>query len=188
VQLANPQWETFALHLAGGANQTEAAKRAGFSSGAANQGSRLAKYPQIAARVAELKAAVQTTSEAGCLSPEEFHVSRPFIVNKLVETHEDARKAKQFSVCVNAMLALAKIGKLIDSTPGPSRVTQVNVSGLTPAQMNQVLRESLGQLPATERKQISGELPELSEVIDVEALECESSSINQGGLAVDRES
>ena len=167
MRLSNPQWETFALHYAGGASKTEAARRAGYRVGQGNQGSRLAKHPEIAQRVQELRTTNEQTGKVTeTLSAEELHGSKPYIINTLVTIHALAMEAKQFSTCVNAMALIARINKLIDSTPGPRSVTQINhVNGLTKEKLHEVLTQSLGALPPEERKRIeaAGE-----EILDAE--------------------
>jgi hypothetical protein len=180
MELSNPQWETFALHVAGGANKTEAARRAGYSMGAGNQGSRLAKYPAIVERVEQLRReSAQDATKDKKHSPEAIHLSKPYIVNKLVETYEDAKKAKQYPVCITSLQTLARIGGLIDSSSSgrPSVKTTTNIT-FNVNELNANLKAQLDEVSPSERQRLLEGNPDLAalmggKVIDVEPAEDE---------------
>jgi hypothetical protein len=91
------------------------------------------------------------------------------VVVELASIHRIAKKEGQYGVCINALLALARIGKLIDSTPGPRSVSQtLNVNGLTPDTLRTILRQNLGALPEAEQKQLSAAA---GDILDAELLE-----------------
>ena len=86
--LVDPKYEAFAQLLSCGSTYTEAAIRAGFKETAAKfTGSKLAKKPEIVARVTELQ---ERSASSMCLT---VGIDRAWVVKKLVENVERAMQA-----------------------------------------------------------------------------------------------
>jgi len=185
MRLSDPKREAFAQHRAIGKSQSEAARLADYATGnPGNTGMRLSREPQVAARVQELR---QGSTEPAASDPASVHTSKLSVVTNIVSIHRLAKASKEYAIALQCQRTLAQIGGLLGDGTGTRVSNTVNITGMTPAEMNLALRQSLGSLPIADRKQIAGEEPAIGEVIDVEALECESTAINQSDLAVERE-
>jgi len=172
-QLADPRWETFAQHRAHGKSMSEAARAADYKA-AGNQGHRLAKRPDVAARIAELEQAY--ASQVGTNPGAKFK-SEVWVTVELASIHKRAKQKGQLAVCVSALTLLARIGRLIDSSPGarPATLNQFNIN-MSAKEMNAVLRGNLATVPAEERAALA---LEAGDVIDLEAVA--SKPDEQGG-------
>jgi len=181
MRLSNPKWELFAQHRAAGESMSESARRAGFLTGPGNQGSRMAKYPQIVARIAELKSINPATgekqSEAATIPLEVLHTSKPWVVNELVSVHKGAASRAQFNVSVQALRTLAQIGGFLEPPAGPRKLEQhLHIPAMTPAQLNEALRQNFGNLKPEERKALALDSPDLSDIVDAELTEEQSTA------------
>ena len=144
--LTDKQHETFARNVADGYSLTEAAKRAEFPElSAHNIGSRLMKHPQIQQRVEELRN-----------SKESSRVAREaWLIQELKETHRLAREAKQYGICVQALVAIARIeglGLLNEGERTKNRRTDA-------VGLQERLREGFAQLSSAEREKFLLEAP-----------------------------
>tara|TARA_R110000868_G_scaffold288698_4_gene548981 strand:+ start:62 stop:652 length:591 start_codon:yes stop_codon:yes gene_type:complete len=169
--LTHPKYEAYAIHRAGGCSKTEAAKRAGFSvKGAPNEGSRLERRPEIAARVSELSQLPENKANGEPGSALEKFIGLPSVISEVVGIHKDARAGGQLSVALACQQYLGKLGRLTpDANPNPSprMLTQNNFLTMTAKDLNAYLRDQVKALPAIERKAVE-------DIIDIESLADES--------------
>jgi len=186
MKLSDARREWFCMHMAGGTNQTNAAKRAGYPvPGSANTASRLMKEPSIRARIDEIKANAgvlttvnsegETTVNIGETSQK--YITKPFVITKTVETLDLARRAGEHSVSVNCLRLLAQLGGHLsdgtgrNSSNAPKHLTQINLHTMTAKDLGDYLRDQVQGLPAPERKAVES-------IIDVEAVSSDDESID----------
>ena len=99
-ELKNPRRERFAQEYVKDLNQTQAAMRASYSAKTARvKGAQLMAIPEVAARVAELQAAVAERNE----------ITVDEIVENLRESRRLAHENKQISAAVQAEGIVAKV-------------------------------------------------------------------------------
>ncbi len=172
MQLANPQHEAFAQHRAAGKSKSESARLADYStrsgSNVGNVGARLCKDPLVSKRIDEL---TKTYVGEGNINPADKFTSKLSVVTNIVSIHKLAKGAKEYAVALQCQRTLAQIGGLLGDGTGTRVNNTVNISGMTPQMMNEALRQSIGALPASERKMLTGESPELADIIDAEVLD-----------------
>ena len=120
-ELRNPRREQFCQQYVVDLNQTQAAIRAGYSAKTANvKGSQLMGFPEVAARVAELQAAVAERNE----------ISVDQIASQLDEDRSLAYQQGQASAAVQASTQKGKLGGLFidrysEETEGLDPETQI---------------------------------------------------------------
>jgi hypothetical protein len=155
--LTDPRIEQFCIHLAADVNQSEAARRAGFSDKtAANLGCRLAKREDVRMRVMELKDSPDPTR--GTVG------KRVWIISEAVDLYRDARKADQFNAARLCLEFLANIqGYMVDHRVSDSRSLKINVSG--PAELREALKAHAEILPPDVRAEVAGEVIEAAEQV-----------------------
>jgi hypothetical protein len=170
--LLDPKHEQFAIHLASGnCNQSEAARLAGFAVNSSyNTGARLAKRPEIIARIGELREAEETYRTKVVKTPVDKFTGRHWIVQKTVTLQHIARQSSQLSVSYNCLRLLAQIGGLLEpkQPKGPTTLTQNNFNTMTPKQLRDMLAETVKDLPAAQRQQLL-QSADVSDVIDITA-------------------
>jgi hypothetical protein len=173
--LTHPKYEAYAIHRAGGCSKTEAAKRAGFAPDSAhNEGCRVGKRPEVAARVAELSQLPENQSRDEPGSALEKFIALPSVISEVVSIHRAAKDAKQYATALACQQYLGKLGRLTpDANPNPSprTITQINFSTMTAKDLGEYLRDQVKSLPAPERKT-------LEHVIDVEVVSSLDESID----------
>ena len=156
-ELNNRQHEQFARNLAAGFSRTEAAKRSEYNdAGAHNAGHRVAKRPEVHARVRELIAKrVETTV-----------VPREWIESEIVLIHKKAKAKSELSVSRSCLELLARMnGYLVERSERHSET--LHVHAIDRNSLNALLSRSLADLPAAERQAIMLEAPqELRNVIE----------------------
>lgn len=184
-QLADTRHEIFAMQVAGGCSLTEATKRAGFKSGNANNGSRLAKRPDVRNRIDELRSASIQASADAPSEPSQQFIEKPFVITQTVSIHELARRDKQYATCLNCLRLLAQMGGWLSDGTGrnsanaPKTLNQFNFNNLTSTQLHEILRGESGGLPANERRALLAAVPELAD-IEGPATEGDASETAQG--------
>jgi phage terminase small subunit len=146
--LANGQHEMYARARAAGFSQTESAKRANYAhSTCPNVGCRLEKRLDVQQRIRELA----VTISPGVLA------SKQWVVLELLENHRLARKEKNIMASKACLELVARLqGFLVERRESDSRQLRINVS--TPAELRDVLRAQVDQLPSEERPEIEGEV------------------------------
>lgn len=134
--LVDQKHEAFAHSVAAGHSLSESARRAGFSkSSAHNSGSRLAKRPDVRARINELLSA-QAAENAG-----PGVASREWIISEVIETHRLAREEANHAVSKQCLELLAKLqGHLAERKQAPN-AAEVNWWALTIPQLEELLRQ-----------------------------------------------
>jgi hypothetical protein len=172
-QLTESRHESFAIHRAGGASLTEAAKRAGFKTGTANYGSRLVRRPEIAARISEIQTEANTVHLDGKEDVSGKFIAKAFVITETISIHELAKRENQYAVSLNCLRLLAQLGgHLSDGTGRNSsnapNLTQVNIHTMTAKALGEYLRGQVQSLPAADRKG-------LENVIDVEVVSSDES-------------
>ncbi len=162
MQLADQKRETFAQHRAHGKSMSESARAADYKA-CGNMGSRLAKEPQVAARIEELSKAYKQAADSG---PGAQFKSEPWIVVELASLHKTAKKKGNYAASVSALIALARIGKLID-TPGANRATIRNTTNVTfnVNELHANLKSQLAEVSPAERQRLLDSNPDLAELL-----------------------
>lgn len=176
-RLANSQRETFAIHYATGSiSKAEAARRAGYSPKTAdNAGSRLAKLPDVAQRIAEIAEGEQSIADKENSYPAAKYKREPFVVTELVVSYRACKKAKQFSSAIQALRTLAQIGGFLNDGSGSGSKTfniQQNYAQLGPDAIHELLVSQMQDFPAAVRAQLLEGNPQLAETLaKVEAID-----------------
>ncbi len=102
--LKKPKYEHFAQALAQGLNQTQAAIEAGFAeTDAPSRGCKLARRPEIQARVKELGPRIAKQAEITT------NISKAWVIEKLCKTMESAQADKQWSTVAKIIIDIAKV-------------------------------------------------------------------------------
>ncbi len=102
--LKKPKYEHFAQALAQGLNQTQAAVQAGFAeTDAPSRGCKLARRPEIQARVKELGPRIAKQAEITT------NISKAWVIEKLCKTMESAQADKQWSTVAKIIIEIAKV-------------------------------------------------------------------------------
>jgi len=102
--LKKPKYEHFAQALAQGLNQTQAAVQAGFAeTDAPSRGCKLARRPEIQARVKELGPRIAKQAEITT------NISKAWVIEKLCKTMESAQADKQWSTVAKIIIDIAKV-------------------------------------------------------------------------------
>ena len=159
--LSNQQHETFARNVAAGFNQTQAAKRSAMSIKAAhNVGSRVARRPEVQARISELRSKQD---------PEQ-RISRSWAEQILIDTIQNATESKDYGVVKNCVELACKLnGLLIDRRESYSEKVVAHVDAMDDATVNQMLSRYIGELPPGERQALLTAAPDvLGDVIEIE--------------------
>jgi hypothetical protein len=152
--LPNPQLESFCIHIAAGVNQSEAARRAGYSDlSAANMGCRIAKREDVRMRIMELADSEDPTR--GTVG------KKVWIVSEAIDLYRDSRKAEEFNAARLCLEFLARMqGLLVDKRETDSRQLKINITNAT--ELREVLRANVEQLPAEVRAELEGEVLDVS--------------------------
>jgi hypothetical protein len=145
--LANRQMEEFCQHLASGHNQSEAARRAGYSAKNANNiACRLVKREDVKARILEVKGYVES-------DPVKI-AGKSWVMSEAVSVHRLSVKDKQYSVAKSCLELIARLqGFLVDKRESDSRQLKINIAN--PAELREVLRSSYELLPTAEREELN---------------------------------
>ncbi len=102
--LKKPKYEHSAQALAQGLNQTQAAVQAGFAeTDAPSRGCKLARRPEIQARVKELGPRIAKQAEITT------NISKAWVIEKLCKTMESAQADKQWSTVAKIIIDIAKV-------------------------------------------------------------------------------
>jgi len=102
--LKKPKYEHFAQALAQGLNQTQAAVQAGFAeTDAPSRGCKLARRPEIQARVKELGPRIAKQAEITT------NISKAWVIEKLCKTMESAQADKQWSTVAKIIIDIPKV-------------------------------------------------------------------------------
>src|SRR5712691_4290227 len=102
--LKKPKYEHFAQALAQGLNQTQAAVQAGFAeTDAPSRGCKLARRPEIQARVKELGPRIAKQAEMTT------NISKAWMIEELKQTMEEARAVKQYGVVAKTIIDIGKV-------------------------------------------------------------------------------
>src|SRR6266852_1955238 len=102
--LKKPKYEHFAQALAQGLNQTQAAVQAGFAeTDAPSRGCKLARRPEIQARVKELGPRVAKQAEITT------NISKAWVIEKLKVAMAGAEADKQWSTVTKIIIEIAKV-------------------------------------------------------------------------------
>lgn len=74
--------------------------------------------------------------------------------------------AKQYAVALGCLQFLAKMGQVIPEgkQPAPKSLTQINLNNMSAKQLGAYLRESLGEIPAEQRRAMLAAIPELASI------------------------
>ncbi len=169
-QLSEPLHESFSIHYAGGVSQTEAAKRAGYSPKTAhNTGSRLARRPEIKARVEELRQLPENQPKETGPSPSETFVSKAYVITEVVGVHKLALKTQQLATSMACLQLLARMGGHLESTKSnpqqaPRNLTQINLNAMSAKDMGVYLREMVADIPIEERRRLLAAIPEVEDI------------------------
>ena len=160
--LSNKQHETFARNRAAGFNQSQSVKRSDYVTVAPNNvASRLAKRPEVVARIAELKAGQH---------PDHL-ISRSWAELHLVDIIDKAKATNNLNAAKGAIeLACRLNGLLVDRRESYRESVNVNVDALDPDALAKLLQREIGNLEVNDRTALLEASPALAEVIDVEAL------------------
>lgn len=164
-ELPNRQHEAYAQARVNGLNKTHAAVHTGYAESAAhNRGSRLDKRPDVAKRIEELKA--MSRPDRAAYPDAKIPASKNWCVNEFIRTYRLSRKEKQYSNCIQAILAIAKLqGHLVEQRVSYSE----KHSTVTRSQdVLATVREEFRSLPEAERVRYLVDAP--AEV--KQALEC----------------
>lgn len=159
--------------MAGGSSQTQAAVNAGFGQGQANQGSRLAKRPEIKQRIAELSQQAETDGQPQ--SKVELVQTKPWIIMQTVQLHRHSKKDGKYETSLNCLRFLAQLGGHLDGNsrlnPGnaPKSLTQNNFYNLSSGQLYDALKQELGGVPEQDRKKLVAAL-------EIEAVEVDDAT------------
>src|SRR5713226_15035 len=140
--LRKPRYELFAQGLAQGLSQTKAAIEAGFAeSDAAARGCRLAKRPEIKARVQELRPRIAKQTEITT------NISKAWMIERLQAVREKAMAENQLATAAKCVMDIGKVaGVYIEKTENTEYVAiaQLLVSGdlagLSDEQLDQLHR------------------------------------------------
>jgi hypothetical protein len=102
--LKKPKYEHFAQALAQGLNQTQAAVQAGFAeTDAPSRGCKLARRPEIQARVKELGPRIAKQAEITT------NISKAWVIEKLIKGMAGAEAEKQWATYAKIIIDIAKV-------------------------------------------------------------------------------
>ncbi len=123
MELTNPQWETFAQHVArypeGAPVRSEAARQAGYTvKNAAHSALELMKRPAVISRIAEIRARADGDDRSI-----EGHL------NRLAAVYRAALDAKSYSIALNAELARGKALGWQGDKPQPAAIKPASLAG-----------------------------------------------------------
>lgn len=171
--LANLKHEAFAQAVVSGCSLTEAARRSGHTDGHGNFGSRLAKLVPVQQRILELQAGSSEPSENAGETPRSaapsqdvlVYTSKPWVTVELVAVHNLARKARDYGVCHSVLRTLAQLGGHLDGNRGVSANDPARLTLMGVAEIHQMLKQTLGGVPAADRRKLLAESPELAEIV-----------------------
>jgi len=154
--LRKPRYELFAQGLAQGLSQTKAAIEAGFAeSDAAARGCRLAKRPEIKARVQELRPRIAKQTEITT------NISKAWMIERLQAVREKAMAENQLATAAKCVMDIGKVaGVYIEKTENTEYVALAqllitgDLAGVSDEQLEQ-LHRLISQLGGTKQKAIS---------------------------------
>lgn len=157
--LANTQYERFAQSVASGANLTQAAIQAGYTSTTAPYtGSRIAKRSEVAERINELKSAASDRVKRDLeRKATRVALTDDFVFNTLQDNAIEARQVADYSASNRAVELLARLrGMLVER----AEVTQLDAGladALADARARARAGDSVIELPAQATDSVESE-------------------------------
>jgi hypothetical protein len=185
-QLTDAKHEAFAVAYASGQSQTQAAITAGFTKAPHNVGSRLNKRSDVQRRVYELQAmtasvsvpestgnvpangeiTAERTKRVGLRTNDWPVESKRWRTEELVSLYYVTRATGDYGVSHACLKTLSLVHGDMDNTPANARLADTaRVTAMGVGEIHTMLRQLMGNVPASERPALLAQAPELADIV-----------------------